>query len=318
VQSHRRLAVLVAALSGCAPDAAFHCTSTQQCRADGLTGTCEMTGFCSFPDPSCPSGSRYMNGESDECVEVSSGADRDHDGVPDALDNCPDLANPDQGDEDNDLVGDACDPCPAVGHEMAADPDGDGLTDTCDPHPTMQDHLLLFEGFHHGVPADWTITNGTVATSGDSIVITPNPSMRVILSVPYAATTAITVSAGVSPVTLPPVTTTMAGGIVTATDDKDVLACELAQTLGSQKLLAEDTNGGTSASKPWSFQVDVPYTLTMTWDLATTTACEVSTVGTSTAVTFSPPATIPMSWHRFGVYASGEPLRIDWVMVTSL
>jgi hypothetical protein len=34
--------------------------------------------------------------------------DADHDGVPDAADNCPSLANPSQGDADHDGVGDAC------------------------------------------------------------------------------------------------------------------------------------------------------------------------------------------------------------------
>jgi hypothetical protein len=35
--------------------------------------------------------------------------DRDHDGVPDFKDNCPDVANPDQADSDHNGIGDACD-----------------------------------------------------------------------------------------------------------------------------------------------------------------------------------------------------------------
>ena len=38
--------------------------------------------------------------------------DADGDGVPDARDNCPTVANPDQRDSDGDGIGDACDPCP--------------------------------------------------------------------------------------------------------------------------------------------------------------------------------------------------------------
>jgi len=40
--------------------------------------------------------------------------DRDGDGVCDAEDDCPDVANPGQADADGDGVGDACDPCTAV------------------------------------------------------------------------------------------------------------------------------------------------------------------------------------------------------------
>ena len=39
---------------------------------------------------------------------VRGGIDRDEDGVPDGLDNCPDVANPDQSDADANGVGDAC------------------------------------------------------------------------------------------------------------------------------------------------------------------------------------------------------------------
>lgn len=35
--------------------------------------------------------------------------DRDHDGIPDVKDNCPDVYNPDQADSDHNGIGDACD-----------------------------------------------------------------------------------------------------------------------------------------------------------------------------------------------------------------
>ncbi|MCC6751771.1 MAG: hypothetical protein IT371_29230 [Deltaproteobacteria bacterium] len=49
-----------ASLQGCtrAPSP-FTCSATRQCEGSGGTGTCEPTGYCSFPDPGCPSGRRY-------------------------------------------------------------------------------------------------------------------------------------------------------------------------------------------------------------------------------------------------------------------
>lgn len=46
--------------------------------------------------------------------DMAPAADRDGDGVPDATDNCPDTANPDQADKDSDGAGDACDSDPDV------------------------------------------------------------------------------------------------------------------------------------------------------------------------------------------------------------
>jgi hypothetical protein len=253
-----------------------------------------------------------------ECVDVSSGNDRDHDGVPDAADNCPDLANPDQGNEDGDMFGDACDPCPPIANNMPSDSDNDGVADACDPHATMADHLIMFEGFHHGVPAGWTMTGGTVVQSGDSLVITPNTGMLAVLAMPFTSTKAITVSAGVSPVMLPAPTVNGAGGVVAATDGMHVLACELDDNQGAQALVAEESQLGTSSMKPWSFQAQVPYTLSLTWDLVDAVSCDVTNAGASTTTTITLPAALPASWHQVGVYAIAMPMRIDWVMVTSL
>ncbi len=64
------------ALAACsAPKDAFDCTSNTSCRNGGVTGTCEPTGFCSFPDPSCPMGSRYgaaAGSLSNQCVGAGS------------------------------------------------------------------------------------------------------------------------------------------------------------------------------------------------------------------------------------------------------
>src|SRR5215207_5364984 len=57
--------------------------------------------------------------------------DTDGDGVADAEDNCPDLANPNQADADGDGVGDACEATPLP------DTDGDGVLDASDLCPTQ-------------------------------------------------------------------------------------------------------------------------------------------------------------------------------------
>jgi len=76
-----------------------------------------------------------------DCADV----DDDNDGVIDAVDNCPLIANEDQGDADGDKIGDACeddddddgildgaDNCPLVANSGQADQDNDGIGDACD------------------------------------------------------------------------------------------------------------------------------------------------------------------------------------------
>jgi hypothetical protein len=83
---------------------------------------CGRIGFAAAPDAGAD-------------VAVVLGHDEDGDGISDALDNCPFIANLDQADLDGDGVGDACDPAPA------------------DPHQ----HLRVFTAF---TPGDTTIAVG--------------------------------------------------------------------------------------------------------------------------------------------------------------
>jgi len=61
--------------------------------------------------------------------------DRDNDGVPDELDNCPNIYNPDQADSDQDGIGNACDNCPNVYNPDQTDSDQDGIGNACDNCP---------------------------------------------------------------------------------------------------------------------------------------------------------------------------------------
>ena len=91
-------------------------TTTSPLRADtdggGATDGAEDANANGRVDP----GERDPNDPSDDLVAPP---DADGDGVPDAIDNCPDEPNPTQADADGDGLGDACDP----------DANGDGFVD---------------------------------------------------------------------------------------------------------------------------------------------------------------------------------------------
>ena len=90
--------------------------------------------------------------------------DQDGDGVPDPVDNCVAVNNPDQADEDHDGLGDVCDNCPHIANADQADADSDGVGDVCDPRPGMADKIVLFLPFNASNEiADWN-TAGTNAT----------------------------------------------------------------------------------------------------------------------------------------------------------
>jgi imidazolonepropionase-like amidohydrolase len=90
------------------PDATDNCPKTfNPIRPldNGKQGDADGDGTGDACDP-CP-----LDADTTTCSTVDAG-DRDHDGVPNLTDNCPDLANPDQADDDHDGKGNACDVCP--------------------------------------------------------------------------------------------------------------------------------------------------------------------------------------------------------------
>lgn len=74
-------------------------------------------------------------------------------------------------DEDGDGVDDACDGCPHVADPTQPDSDGDGVDDACDPNPTSPfDHIVLFDPFT-GPRSEWTISNTQPTFDTDDAVI---------------------------------------------------------------------------------------------------------------------------------------------------
>jgi hypothetical protein len=118
---------------------------------------------------------RALTGEQIRALFESGGipdVDSDDDGVADASDNCPAVANPDQIDSDGDGTGNACDidddndsvldstdNCPLVTNAEQTDTDGDGLGDRCDPDDDN-------DGTPDGPIAWWRAENDALDSAG--------------------------------------------------------------------------------------------------------------------------------------------------------
>jgi len=134
---------------------------------------------CGFrPNAGADSGGGFMD------APVDTTGDRDGDGVPDDIDNCPDVANPGQANEDGDDRGDACDLCPHLAGTVPGtddDDDHDGIGNQCDPH-VGPDQLIVFLPFNDPSELDqfevrgtgisktsWTISNGQLHSTDPTL-----------------------------------------------------------------------------------------------------------------------------------------------------
>lgn len=129
----------------------------------------------------------------DDAVVVD---DADGDTVPDAVDNCPQLANLDQRNHDGDLKGDACDGCPHLTSSTDPDIDGDGVGDACDPNASSPTELRFgWTGFDDPMlPNGWVADSATWSIAGGKLRL--DATGRIVTVGPAAATVATLVASG--------------------------------------------------------------------------------------------------------------------------
>jgi hypothetical protein len=287
--------------AACAPiGAGERCPAGLTCVAHDGVETCET---------SAPGADAAIEPDSE-----ASDDDRENDGVNDAVDNCPHVANPTQLDEDADATGDACDPCPVVANNV--DGDGDGLGDACDPNPSAAgDKLVAFEGFATPLPTTWTSSGSFNIANGEGALIAGDSATSVVsMAAPPGSRVEIRTAFVLD-------TITASGnnlGSVNVIDrlqpntDK-AIACQLsglADGTQEQLRLFDANNAAVINGTPRAFAPGELVELRLQRNGLRYT-CQIAAVDVTGLAAFSPAA------PRIGLRVRGAAARFRWVMVTT-
>lgn len=119
--------------SACFESDPFQCTIDAQCTGDADGALCQQTGFCSFPDDTCPSGQRYGglagDGLANECVELDEPGSSTEDPIAEATgpgqSTTPSADSSDSGMADSTTAAEPMPPCGAPGQPCC-----DGVCDS--------------------------------------------------------------------------------------------------------------------------------------------------------------------------------------------
>lgn len=279
----------------------------------------------------CPEGLACVGGicggtgaEIDAAIDApvdAAPADRDHDGIPDSVDKCPDDPDPDQADEDGDGLGDACDPCPIDPDN--SDPDGDGVGGICDPHPTVAgDKIVAFAGFHTAIPSDWQMI-GNVAATGDAAVMTTAANNHTALIPPLTTFTNGMIMASVSvDATVASARTAMAVVLPYNSGADSGVYCQLhapdpTTTTGRELSLWDSPVAMERAMNQFVWDLATQYRLAMT-RTGTNCGCSVTPAGVAAKViTPNPAACSAVANGKPAVVAVGTSAHVQWVLVVS-
>ena len=151
--------------------------------------------------------------------DLSSSADPDGDGVPNSIDNCPIVSNPDQAnvnaDQQTVKVGDACSDLDATRQPTIPDQDLDGVRDIADnclwyPNPLLPGESTAPDSDRDGIGdacerfAPVVLPNGQLTIECDSVAFEAPPSSIALFRMDFGRPGVLTCDAGFTGCTIDP------------------------------------------------------------------------------------------------------------------
>lgn|GEM_PF-7025585 len=221
-----------------------------------------------------------LDGPGSGSGDASSAADYDHDGIPDDLDLCPHIANPEN-----------------------PDTDGDGVGDDCDPRPGLIDKRVYWSSFDNPLEINswlsvgaWSVQSGE-AVQGGSGHVTSYLQVPIVVNRAYVATSLVAGTLNGNPPTV---------GIRIATTSGNQYGCAFFRSMGSIHTTAS-TNMTMSAIGSWSTSDITGHAYPVIEDLSTPTNINgCAFVDTSATI------------HLTSGYVSGETVPAGHVEMTTI